>query len=65
MPASGRGVAILPSSLRFGRSMTETEDEDDAEMNLVELAVYGLASVYENPAKPQVAAAPDGQVAPK
>ena len=24
MPASGRGVEILPSSLRFGRSMTET-----------------------------------------
>jgi len=61
----GGAGGFTPGGTGLGKSMTETEDEDDAEMNLVELAVYGLASVYENPAKPQVAAAPDGQVAPK
>jgi hypothetical protein len=38
-----------------------TEEEEEAEMNLVEVAVYGLASLYEKyPPKP-AAAAPSGE----
>jgi hypothetical protein len=35
-----------------GKLISQKEDEEEADMNLVELAVYGLASIYENPQKP-------------
>jgi hypothetical protein len=46
-------------------SQPSKEDEDEADMNLVELAVYGLASIYENPLKPATASADANANAPK
>ena len=33
-----------------------TEQEEEAEMSLVEVAVYGLASLYERPGRPATTA---------
>ena len=55
MPMMGAGPGM---TMGGGRLITQqNEDQEEADMNLVELAVYGLASIYENPAKPAAATA--------
>ncbi len=51
------GAGMGAGMMGPGRMITQKEDEDEADMNLVELSVYGLASIYENPLKPATAAA--------
>jgi hypothetical protein len=55
-PMGGMGAGMA-GMMGPGRVITQKEDEDEADMNLVELSVYGLASIYENPLKPATAAA--------
>ena len=54
MPMVGAGPGMMMGG---GRLITQNEDQEEADMNLVELAVYGLASIYESPAKPTAATA--------
>jgi hypothetical protein len=53
----GAGMALQPRTGTSYTSSPGTEEEEEAEMNLVEVAVYGLASLYEKyPPKPASAA---------
>jgi hypothetical protein len=52
------GFAMGPGTMHFSSASAEDEEED---MNLVELAVYGLASLYEKfPPKPATPETPAG-----
>jgi hypothetical protein len=59
---SGMGMGSFggqPGSLGPTRTATLGDEEEEAEMNLVELAVYGIASLYERyPPKPEAAPTP-------
>jgi hypothetical protein len=55
-PMGGMGAGMA-GMMGPGKLISQKEDEDEADMNLVELSVYGLASIYENPLKPATAAA--------
>jgi hypothetical protein len=55
-PMMGPGPMGTGGMMGPGKQINQKEDEDEAEMNLVELSVYGLASIYENPMKPATAA---------
>jgi hypothetical protein len=67
---AGKGGARTQAQLQgagalggtFGANPSGGEDEEEAEMNLVELATYGVASLYERyPPKPPEQASASGQ----
>jgi|GEM_PF-5149000 len=55
-PGPMGGMGGMAGMMGPGKLISQKEDEEEADMNLVELAVYGLASIYENPLKPATAA---------
>jgi hypothetical protein len=49
VPSGGRTPAI-PGS--FGPGGGSEQDQEQEDLNLLEVSVYGLASLYERPGKP-------------